>query len=266
MAKISVIGCGNMGGSIASALHRSGKWEVTCYDRDKARAEATGGKAAASIEEALAASDLIVLALKPQVLPTIYDDLAEAPGKSYISVCGGVPIEVISYKTGAENIARFMPNLAARAGKSVTAVAFSEGSDAEFRKTTEAVASTIGSVFPLPEHLFHAFIGLSGSGIAYVLEMVHAMAMGAVENGIPYPEASRIAADTLESAFVLLKESGKNPVELATRVCSAGGTTIKGMNALAAYGFDNAVAKAVSAATARSAELERAALERKEND
>ena len=166
----------------------------------------------------------------------------------------------------ADNIARFMPNLAAGARKAVTAIAYSQSASEAFRKAAFAIASAFGSAFILPEKMFPAFIGLSGSGIAYVFQFVHALAMGAVEEGIPYTRAVEIAGDTLESAFTLLRDSRKNPVELASMVCSAGGTTIRGMNILSEQGFDNAVIKAVRGATERSIELEKSALESKEND
>ena len=173
---------------------------------------------------------------------------------------------MLEYKIDSDNIARFMPNIAARARKAVTAIAFCESADEDFRTSAFEIASSFGSAFILRESLFPAFIGLSGSGIAYVFQFIHALAMGAVEQGIPYSRAVEIAADTMESAYALVKDTGRNPVELASMVCSAAGTTIKGMNTLSGNGFDNAVVKAVEAATLRSIELEKTALERKDND
>ena len=138
--------------------------------------------------------------------------------------------------------------------------------DRAVRKDAFEIASAFGSAFVLDERLFPAFIGLSGSGIAYVFQFIHALAMGAVEEGIPYQRAVEIAADTMDSAITLVKESGRNPVELASMVCSAGGTTIRGMNTLASGGFDSAVIGAVKSATERSITLEKEALERKDND
>ena len=263
---VSVIGCGNMGSSIARALGSSGRFSLTLYDTARSKADSLGLPVADSLEDALKASEIIVLAVKPQVIGELYDTLSEYNDKSYISILAGVPLEVLEYKLDADNIARFMPNIAARACKAVTAIAFSSASDDEFKAAAREIALSFGSAFVLDEALFPAFIGLSGSGIAYAFQFIHAMAMGAVEEGIAYPRAVEIASDTLESAFSLVKETGKSPVELATMVCSAGGTTIKGMNALSANGFDNAVIKAVSAATEKSIELEKNALERKDND
>ena len=86
--------------------------------------------------------------------------------------------------------------------------------------------------------------------------------MGGTDQGISYTQSVKIATDTLLSAASLLKESGKNPVELMSMVCSAKGTTIKGMNELYSNGFDNAVIKAVISASEKSKELEQIAKEK----
>ena len=263
---VSIIGCGNMGGAIAGALREKEEFTLTGYDIDLTKVERLSIACASSAEDAIKASEIIVLAVKPQIIPQLYDIISEYNEKSYISILAGVPLEVLEYRLDADNIARFMPNLAAGARKAVTAIAYSQSASEAFRKAAFDIASAFGSAFILPEKMFPAFIGLSGSGIAYVFQFVHALAMGAVEEGIPYTRAVEIAGDTLESAFTLLRDSRKNPVELASMVCSAGGTTIRGMNILSEQGFDNAVIKAVRGATERSIELEKSALESKEND
>ena len=117
------------------------------------------------------------------------------------------------------------------------------------------VANSIGSAFILPEKSFSAFIGASGSLIAFALEFIRASAMGAVNMGIPYKEAEKIVSDTVASALTLLKD-GKNAGEVIPSICSASGTTIRGMEALEENGFANALYKAVKASAERSDELE----------
>ena len=108
----------------------------------------------------------------------------------------------------------------------------------------------------LPESLFPAFIGISGSGIAYFFEMFHQMAMAGVKEGIPYPEALSIARDTAISAAEVQKSTETNAIELETKVCSAAGTTIEGIKALQDGGFASAVMNAVESAASKSVELE----------
>lgn len=266
MTSISIIGCGNMGGAIASALCLNESFKVTVFDSyrpvlDAFISEHSNAEATSSLTEALKKSDYILIAVKPQVLPSIYPELASAGKKNIISIAAGVPTAVLDEKIGAKNIARFMPNIAAKVGKAVTAVAFKEGSDEEFRKIAFSVAEAIGSAFVMDEKLISAFTGLSGSAIAFVFEFIHAMAMGGTEAGIPYSTSVEIARDTLISACALQKSTGKNPVELMSQVCSAAGTTIMGMDALYQGGFDGAVVNAVTSSYRKSAEFEKAALE-----
>ncbi len=266
MTSISIIGCGNMGGAIAAALSSSKEFSVTVFDSyrpslDSFVKEHPKAVASSSIDEALEVSSYILIAVKPQVLPLLYPALSSYRDKNIISIAAGVPTAVLAEKIGAKNIARFMPNIAAKVGKAVTAVSFREESDKDFRRIAFSVAEAIGSAFVLDEKLISAFTGLSGSAIAFVFEFIHAMAMGGTEAGIPYQTSVEIARDTLISACALQKSTGKNPVELMSQVCSAAGTTIMGMDALYQGGFDGTVVNAVTSSYRKSAEFEKAALE-----
>ena len=95
-----------------------------------------------------------------------------------------------------------------------------------------------------------------------MFEFIHALALGGTDQGISYPESVKIVTDTLSSAVALVKDSGKNPAELMTMVCSAKGTTIKGMEALYEGNFDSTVMNAVIRASEKSQELEKAAKEK----
>lgn len=259
--KIGFLGCGNMGSSIALSL--IGQYETLVFDTDIEKAKAiTGAKVISTIDELLALADIVLLAVKPQVLPSLYSTLSKYKEKKFISIAAGVPLEVLENKIGCKDVVRFMPNLAARSKSAVTAVAPSKNCDEQFLALTLDIAKHFGSAFILDESLFPAFIGISGSAIAYVFEFVHALAMGGTDQGIAYKEGVKIATDTLLSAVSLLKDSEKNPVELMSMVCSAKGTTIKGMNELYSNGFDNAVIKAVISASEKSKELEQLAKEK----
>ena len=260
MIKIGFLGCGNMGGSIANAINND--YEVYVFDKDQAKAKAISNVTVFSSEsELLEKSDIIILAVKPQILPSLYPLLSEFSTKKYISIAAGVPLEVLERKINCKNIVRFMPNIAAKSKAAVTAIAATENADKEFIQTAFDIATHFGSAFMLDENLFPAFIGISGSAIAYVFEFIHALAMGGTDQGISYNESVKIATDTLQSAVALLKDSKEKPVELMSKVCSAKGTTIKGMNELYSNGFDNAVIKAVISASEKSQELEKLAKE-----
>lgn len=149
-----------------------------------------------------------------------------------------------------------MPNLAASAGASVVGVCFSKNAPEELKKAATDLASALGHPLLLAEKQMSAITGLSGSGIAYVFEFVHALAIGGVRNGIPYSESLEAALAVLEGAVAVLRESGVHPQEMVSRVCSPAGTTVEGIVALEEGGFTAAVIEAVTRAAERAAELE----------
>ncbi|MDT4763107.1 pyrroline-5-carboxylate reductase [Sphaerochaeta sp. PS] len=262
MKKIGIIGAGNMGGAIAQALCEQQTWSVTLFDTDKSKLDALGKKlgcsVASSLDELLLSEELLLLSVKPQVLPSLYATLRQrgASEKQWISIAAGVSLETLAKQLGTNEIVRFMPNLAAQVKQSVTAVAAHEKSSKHLLETALIIARGFGTAFPLPEEQIAAFTGISGSAIAYVFQFFHALAMGGVSEGLPYPLALAIARDTCLSAASLQKGTDENPVKLATMVCSAGGTTIEGMKALAEGAFDATVMEAVHAAAERFRDLE----------
>ena len=263
MARISVIGAGNMGGAFAEALSKRKDISLCIYDSCRPCAEKIAGtKANVTVLDSMdqaRGSDVVVIAVKPQVLPQIYDQLSALKPGFFISIAAGVTLEKLTKNLSSEKVVRFMPNIAAKIGHAVTAVAYSPALSSDERKMAMDIALSVGTAFELEESLFSAFIGISGSGIAYMFEMMHQMAMGGVRQGIPYPKALSIVADTMLSAANLQKETGKNAVELEAMVCSAKGTTIEGVAALTEGGFGAALINAVTAAARKSEELEKKA-------
>ena len=253
MKKVAVIGMGNMGSAIALSI--KDKFSLNVYDIEREKVKVLGFEPAKSIENAIEDADIVLIAIKPQYIDKDFLKSIKRDGKAYISIAAGITLSSLEGNLGKGNIARFMPNLAAREKKAVTAVCFSKDADDAFKKDAIKVASAIGSAFILPEKSFSAFIGASGSLIAFALEFIRASAMGAVNMGIPYKEAENIVADTVSSALTLLKD-GKSVGELIPSICSAAGTTIRGMEALEENGFANALYKAVKASAERSDEME----------
>ena len=258
--RVSVIGAGNMGGAFSEALSRLEGIDLCVYDSHLPTAQKVAQGQAITVLPSMndaKGSHIVIIAVKPQVLPSIWSELKNLKPDFFISIAAGVTIEKLSRNLCTDKIARFMPNIAAKIGCAVTAVAYSASLSKEERQDAMEVAESVGSAFELEESLFSAFIGISGSGIAYMFEMMHQMAMGGVREGIPYPKALTIVADTMLSAANLQKQTGRNAMELETMVCSAKGTTIEGIAALSEGGFGSAVINAVSAAARRSEELER---------
>ncbi len=259
MKSVAIIGLGNMGSAIAERIRE--KFSLSLYDIDEEKVRALGFTPASSMEDAIKDADIILIAVKPQFIDKEFLSSIKREKKGYISIAAGIPLTSLENNLGKGNIARFMPNLAAKEGKAVTAVCFSASADKVFKEDAMMIAEAIGSAFILSEKSFSAFIGASGSLIAFALEFIYASAMGAVNAGIPYDQAEKIVSDTLLSALSLLND-GKHAAEIIPAICSASGTTIRGMEALAENGFDAALYKAVKASSDRSEELERESKER----
>jgi len=263
MEKIGFIGCGNMGKSIAEAISKDKNYRISIYsrnfERNKEFAKTIKGFAYATLEELFENSDYIILAVKPQVLPSLYDELSKkGKNKKWISIAAGVSLKVLQNKLNTKDVVRFMPNIAAKNQASVTAVAFPSDLDSTIRETSFKIANCFGKAFILEEKLFSAFIGISGSGIAFVFEFLHAMALGGTREGLSYSQSLDIAASTLNSACSLLG-NGVSPIDLMTKVTSAGGTTIEGIKTLHDGKFDSCIINAVHSASAKSIELEKKA-------
>ena len=257
---IAIIGCGNMGGAIATALSKKDEFSVYIHDKDKACMDRLNNGKMSPLDTLENAKDMdvVLIAIKPQVLPTLYNELSKLNPKMFISIAAGVSIKMLEYGLGKKApIVRFMPNIAAKTGSSVTAVATSSQAKDSDKALALDIASSFGSAFELEEKLFPAFIGISGSAIAYVFEFMHQLAMGGVREGIPYKNALSIVRDTLISATSLQKESQMGAIELETMVCSAAGTTIEGIKALDDGAFGKTVIDAVSAAANKSRDLEK---------
>lgn len=256
MTRLAIIGLGNMGGSIARALGESGEFELHFFDLDKSRMEDLEGRIAESLEDAVDRAEVVLIAIKPQFITSEFLRSIDRKDRKYISIAAGVTLSRLEKGLSSANICRFMPNLAASKKKAVTAMCFKNGASQDFKVLAGRIAESFGSAFELDESQFSAFIGISGSLIAFALEFIHSSAMAGVREGIPYPRAMEIVRDTMNSATALLEE-GECPASIIPKVCSASGTTIEGMLSLDEYGFSNAIEKAVRNTTERSRVMEK---------
>ncbi|MGO9411217.1 MAG: pyrroline-5-carboxylate reductase [Spirochaetia bacterium] len=260
MKRIGILGFGVMGEAFAVGIRKKMPESVIAAydvkrDRVQAASKAIGVEPAGSAAEVFAA-DITLLCIKPQDFAAVASEVRGASrGRRVISILAGRKIQAISEALGTENVARFMPNISALKGTSLVGVSFHGEADDQTRKDSLAVAEAVGKPLPIPEKLMSAMTGVSGSGLAYVLEFVHAMSLGGVAAGFDYDTALTIAVAGLESAASLLKD-GAHPMELASRITSAGGTTIQGVRALERGGFTAAVMEAVEAAARKASEME----------
>jgi pyrroline-5-carboxylate reductase len=179
-------------------------------------------------------------------------------GKLLISVAAGIPIRrLMAQLSGEVAVIRAMPNAASRVLAGATVL--SPGPYVDQRRLEEGIAvfNSIGRTWVLEERLLDAVTGLSGSGPAFVMVVIEAMAEGGVKCGLDYDVAMALSAQTVLGASLWLKTSGEHPARLKDVVASPGGTTIAGLHQLEAKGLRAALISAVEAAAQRSHELGR---------
>lgn len=204
----------------------------------------------------VAASEVILLAIKPQVLATVLENLSEiSPSTLIISILAGVPLKRLEESFPDNPIIRVMPNTPATVGAGMTAIAPGQQVKSSHLDLTKEMFYAIGEVVEVSELLMDAVTGLSGSGPAFVAMMVEALADGGVAAGLPRAIASGLALQTVLGTAQLLQTTGIHPAQLKDLVTSPGGTTIAGVAQLEKQGFRSAVIEAVYAAYQRSQEL-----------
>ena len=249
--KIGIIGTGNMGGALMDAF-RLGGHEMRACNHGRAKLEAvcvrTGAVPAESAAEAVADADLILLAVKPIVMPGVLEEIAPAlrPEQIVVSIAVGLTIQFYTDVLGADRkIVRAMPNTPAAVQEGLTAFAFGENVTETERQTVLDLFSLAGRTAVLPERLMNAVSALTGSSPAYVYLLIEAMADGGCYAGIPREQAYRMAAQAVLGAAKMVLETGKHPGVLKDEVCSPGGTTIRAVAELEKAGMRSAVIEAI---------------------
>lgn len=241
------------------AVDRLGATDLSVEALERVRAE-LGIQAFASNAAAAEWGDVLVLAVKPQVMATVLAEIAGSvrAEQLVISIAAGVPTGTIEAALPhGTRVVRAMPNTPAIVGEGATAIApGAEASDADLAQA-EALFGSVGSVVRTAEGAMDAVTGLSGSGPAYAFIAIEALSDAGVHAGLTREVSTRLAAQTLLGAAKLVLESGEHPARLKDMVTSPAGTTIAGVAALEQAGFRHALIAAVEAAVARSRELGR---------
>ncbi|MFO0758127.1 MAG: pyrroline-5-carboxylate reductase [Byssovorax sp.] len=263
--KIGFIGGGNMAGALIRGLLQSSTVAAEQIRASDVKSERLDelhqkyGIVASDDNEALARwADVIVIAVKPQIVDRILQPIAASlnEGDLVISIAAGVPIDAIEARLpeGAR-VVRTMPNTAAIALAGATAIAPGSHATPADLQTAKALFEAVGRCVVLDESLLDAVTGLSGSGPAYVMLMIEALADGGVKVGLGRDTALLLAAQTVYGAAKLQLETGEHPGRLKDMVTSPGGTAIAGLHTLEAGGLRRTLIDAVEAASNRSAEL-----------
>ena len=263
--RIGLIGTGKMATALAKGWIQSG-WlpaeNIVGTDVLPAAREdfagATGCETVDAIADLLPRADVLVLAVKPQHVPRVLDQIKAGFEDRHllVSIAAGVPLAAFSESLGSgRRLVRVMPNTPCLVGAGASAFALGGSATAEDADVVEQMLSTVGIVFEVPENLLDAVTGLSGSGPAYVYQIIEALSDGGVRAGLPREIATMLTAQTVLGAARMVLETGEHPAALKDAVASPGGTTIAGLHALEAGGLRGILMNAVLAATERSREL-----------
>jgi len=263
---VGVIGTGAMGSAVARLMKRaepSASLQLANRTEEKAARLAEELSACASTNEQIAEKcDLIVLAVKPQMMPEVLSGISEALHRRadrfvLVTMAAGLTIDTIrKLAGGAYPVIRIMPNTPIAVGAGIVSYC-SEGVSDEDVAAFCALLKDAGTLDPLPEHLIDAASAIAGCGPAFVDLFLEALADGAVACGLPRSKAYLYAAQMVEGAAKTARLTGAHPGALKDVVCSPAGSTIQGVRALEKGGMRSAVIEAVIAAYEKNLALKK---------
>ena len=267
---IAILGAGSMGGAILQGLVRSGLATagVTVTNRTREKAALLAGldgvtsialeDRAGGNAEAAASADVILIGVKPAMVPDLLREIAPhlRAGAVVVSLAAGVTIATFESLLGpGVAVVRSMPNTPAVVGEAVTGLSAGTGVSGVDLGVARALFETVGTVIEVPESQIDALSTISGSGPAYFFLLVEEFTKAAIGQGFTGAEARVMAEQTFIGAAALLQASGEMPAELRRRVTSPKGTTERAIGVLQGARLDEVFAKATDAALARAREL-----------
>ena len=261
--RIGFVGGGNMATALIHGLLATGTTQPARIVASDVRSESLAalrerhGIETSSDNLRACAAEIVVLAVKPQVFPSLLPELAPALSQRslVISIAAGVPLRAIEALLPAARVVRAMPNTPALVSAGVTALAAGARATEDDKALASTIFESVGKVVHVPEEHMDAVTALSGSGPGYLFLIVEALIAGGRELGLSPEVARTLAAQTLYGTGKLLIESGEEAEVLRGRVTSPGGTTAAGLAVLENCGVRGVIAMCLDAARNRGATL-----------
>jgi pyrroline-5-carboxylate reductase len=253
MNKITIIGGGNIGLSLAKGLVKSNyckAGEITITRRTLAslsQEKEQGYNVSDSNAEAIKEAEFIVLAILPQQIRKVMDELAPvlSSSQTVISVVSGVTCHDIKEVLGQDKIVvRAMPNTAIAIGQSMTCLATDSAAEEKVNEVSK-IFESVGSVVVINEDLMTSATALCACGIAFFLRSIRAASQGGVEIGFHAHDALKMAIQTAKGAADLLLQMESHPESEIDKVTSPKGCTIAGLNEMEHNGFSSAFIKGI---------------------
>lgn len=264
MNRLGMVGGGAMGSALLDGVIQAGLLKpdtIFLMETDQSKRESLrkrlGLNLCGSLRELARECQLIVLAVKPQILPVVLRELKPVitPSHLLISIAAGISLAALEKQIPQGRFARVMPNTPARIRRGVAAYAIGENITSGEVAQVEAIFGCVGQVLSVPEHLMDAVTALSGSGPAYVYYLIEALVDSGVLLGLGRDQAQTLAIETFIGAAEMVKQTGEHPAKLRSEVTSPGGTTAAALFELEKAGASGILMTAVQAAARRSAEL-----------
>lgn len=263
--RLGFIGAGRMATAMIQALISS---KMTTSDRivasdvvEEARdvlTDITGIKCFAENKPVADKSEVIFLAVKPQVMAEVLLDLKPLLTAKHlvVSVAAGVTLTQLAAMLGSKaRLIRVMPNTPILVGAGASGFCLGPKASLEDAELVQNILNTLGKAVEIPERLIDAVTGLSASGPAYIAVIIEALADGGVRAGLSREVAHQLATQTVYGTAKMLLETGIHPAMLKDMVASPGGTTIAGLHAMEIAGVRCGMMDAVLAAAHRAGEL-----------
>jgi pyrroline-5-carboxylate reductase len=265
MRKLAVLGGGKMGEALIAGLS-STAWcapdEITVTGRRQERldelVERYGVKSSLDNAEAVAGVDLMVLAVKPQDLEGLLEQISRTvqPEQTVLSLVAAIPTRFIESRlSDSIPVVRAMPNTPAVVHEGMAGIAAGRYADDSHVNLAREVLEQVGRVVTVPEAYLDAVTAISGSGPAYFALLAEAMIEGGILLGLSREVSTELVVQTMLGSAKLLRDAHMHPVELREMVTSPGGTTIRAIRVLEQSGVRAAFLNAIQAAMERSTEL-----------
>jgi len=256
--KLAFIGGGNMGGAIIKAIVDKKialADDIVVSDVDisklKGMAKELKAKTTGNNIVAICEADVIVLAIKPQILSKVLEELKGqiASNQLVVSIIAGATLKTICNGLKHEGVVRVMPNTPAQIGAGMSAWTATDAVTTKQKEMAETILNALGKqIYFEDEKYIDMATAISGSGPAYIYLIIEALTDAAVLIGLPRQQASELVLQTILGSALFLEQSDKHPAELRNMVTSPGGTTAEGLLKLEKGKLRATISKAVTAA------------------
>ena len=260
---IGFIGGGNMAEAIIKGIRSQGSGfgrEIFVSepgeDRRQYLEKTYTIKTTASNKQIVTSCDIIILAVKPQTMDTVIEEISDVVtgDKTIVSIAAGITLTYLASRLKTKKLVRVMPNTPALVQKGMSVMSLCECFSDKDIKVVREIFMAVGEVLTLPEKYMNAVTAVSGSGPAFIAFFIEATIEGGIKAGLNKDDAFTLAVQTAVGTAQLI-DSGVSPSKLREMVTSPGGTTAAGLRAFEEKGFKDTVSFAIEAAKNRADEL-----------